>query len=374
MDFDYSDEQQLLRDSVARFVREHCAFEARKRLIGSGAPFSAAHWSQFAALGWLAVPVPESCGGLGGSAVDNAIVLEEFGRGLVLEPWIPTLVLGAGAIAALGSATQRSTLLPRVVAGEMQLALAHAETSARYDLACVGTTATHSSTGWRLAGAKCVVLNAPAADLILVSAREASGHVGVFLVEPTASGVGMRGYRNIDGTMAAEVALDGVIVPPDARLGDTPDALPALTTLMDRAALLVCAEAVGAMSVLLQKTVEYTRTRRQFGVPISSFQALQHRMADMFIEVEQARSILLMALLTADDGEGDVPRAVSAAKSRIGRAARKVGQEAIQLHGGIGVTDDLDVGHYVKRLISIEALFGNSDWHLRRFAETNHAA
>ena len=372
MDFDYSDEQQLLRESVARFVREEYAFAARKQLIASGQAFSAAHWSLFAELGWLAVPLPESCGGLGGSAVDAAIVLEEFGRGPVLEPWIPTLVLGAGAIAALGSPAQQQALLPRVIAGELQLALAHSETAARYDHAAISTRAAPTPTGWQLDGEKCVVLNAPAAGVLLVSAREPSGTTGVFLVEPSAAGLGMRAYRNIDGTVAAELTLAAVHLDANARLGDA-EALPALVALHDRAALMVCAEAVGAMTVLLQKTVDYTKTRRQFGTAIGSFQALQHRMADMFIEVEQARSILLMALLTADDG-GDARRAISAAKSRIGRAARKVGQEAIQLHGGIGVTEDLDVGHYVKRLLVIEALFGNSDWHLRRFTEAQDAA
>lgn len=373
MDFDYSDEQQLLRESVARFVRDEYGFDARKRLIASGAPFSAAHWSLFAELGWLAVPLPEACGGLGGSALDNAIVLEEFGRGLVLEPWIPTLILGAGAIAALGTAEQQAAMLPRVIGGDLQLALAHTETTARHTLGAVATRAVGTPSGWRIDGSKCVVLNAPAAETLLVSAREESGGIGVFLVPAGAAGVGLRAYRNVDGTVAAEVRLEAVDLAADARLGDTPDALPAIAMLHDRAALSVCAEAIGIMAVLLGKTVEYTKTRRQFGVPISQFQALQHRMADMFIELEQARSILLMALLTADAGD-DVPRAVSAAKSRIGRAMRRIGEEAIQLHGGIGVTEDLDVGHYVKRLVAIEALFGNSDWHLRRFVETTDAA
>ena len=372
MDFDYSDEQQLLRESVARFVREEYAFDARKRLIASGAPFSAAHWSLFAELGWLAVPLPEDCGGLGGSAVDNAIVLEEFGRGLVLEPWVPTLILGAGAIAALGTPAQQAALLPRVIAGDLQLALAHSETGARHTLGTVATRAVQTPSGWRVDGSKCVVLNAPAAETLLVSARENAGGIGVFLVPAAAEGLRLRAYRNVDGTVAAEVWLEAVDLAADARLGDAPDALPAIAMLRDRAALSVCAEAIGIMAALLQKTVEYTKTRRQFGVTISQFQALQHRMADMFIELEQARSILLMALLTAD-ADGDVPRAVSAAKSRIGRAARRLGEEAIQLHGGIGVTEDLDVGHYVKRLVAIEAVFGNSDWHLKRFAETTDA-
>ena len=371
MDFDFSDEQQLLRDSVARFVREQYSFDARKKLIAGGQAFSPPHWALFAELGWLAVPVPESCGGLGASAVDNAIILEEFGRGLVLEPWLPTLVLGAGAIAALGSEAQQTALLGRVIAGDLQLALGHFEAASRYDASAITSHATHHDAGWLLEGAKCVVLNAPAADLLLITAREPSGGIGVFVVAPDAPGLRLQPYRTMDGGTAAELRFTGLLLAPEARLGEAPDALPALRELFDRAALFACAEAVGSMSVLLQKTVEYSKTRRQFGAPIGSFQALQHRMADMFIELEQSRSILLMALLTADGG-GDLPRAVSAAKSRIGRAARRVGQEAIQLHGGIGVTDELDIGHHVKRLTAIEASFGNTDWHLRRFAESRH--
>ena len=330
MNFEYSEEQQLIQDSVARFVREEYGFDARRRIVESEPGFSAAHWALFAELGWLAVPIPEADGGLGGGVVECAILFEQFGRGLVVEPFLASTVLGGGIIAALGNESQRAELLARLVAGELQLALAASEPQARFELGNIACRATAQGDAWTLDGSKCVVLNAPAAEWLLVTARDA----------------------------------------PARRLGNGGDALPALERVIERATLCVCAEAVGAMSALLEKTVAYTKVRKQFGVPIASFQALQHRMAEMFIELEQARSILLMALLRFD-GEDDVARAVSAAKARIGRAARHVGQEAIQLHGGIGVTEELDVGHYVKRLVAIEALFGNSEWHLQRFGARN---
>ena len=370
MDFDYSDEQQLLRDSVERFVREQYAFDTRRGIVASARGFSTRNWKLFAELGWLAVPVSEDDGGLGGSLTDLAILFEQFGRGLVVEPYLATVVLGAGLVAELGGLAQREVLLPAIMAGEMQLAVAFAEPGSRFSLARIATTAARSGEGWTLSGRKCVALNAPDADAILVSAREASGAIGIFCVAPGCAGLSTHGYATIDGGRAADIALEAVQVPADALLGTTAIGLAALARVTDRATLCVCAEAVGAMDALLWKTVEYTRTRRQFGVPIASFQALQHRMAEMFIELEQSRSILMMALMAAEAGEA-LTRPVSAAKSRIGRAMRRVGQEAIQLHGGIGVTDELDVGHYVKRLTAIETLFGNTDFHLQRFGEAH---
>ena len=366
MNFDYSEEQLLLQDSATRFVREQYGFAARQQVVASGKGYSPEHWSFFAELGWLALPLPESAGGLGGGAVESAILMEAFGRGLLPSPWLASVLLGGGAIAALGTPAQQARWLPGLMAGELQLALAHYETASRYDVAAIASRAERSGTDWVLRGDKCVVLNAPDADLLLISAREPDGRTGLFAVAAGSAGLRMEGYRTIDGSPAAELAFADLRLGAEARLGDG-DALPALCRVLDRAALLVSAEAIGAMDALLERTVAYAKTRRQFGVPIGSFQALQHRMADMFIELEQSRSILLMALLAADGGEEDPARAISAAKHRIGRAARRIGQEAIQLHGGIGVTDALDVGHYVKRLTAIEALFGNQDWHLRRF-------
>jgi len=370
MDFDYSDEQQLLRDSVARFVREQYGFDTRRRLAKSERGFGAENWKLFAELGWLAVPIAEDDGGFGGGLTELAILFEEFGKGLVLEPYLATVVLGAGLVQELGSLSQRETLLPAIAAGELQLAVAFAEPQSRYSLARIATSAERDGEGWRMNGRKCVVLNAANADVLLVSARDASGAIGVFRVPAQSAGLTLHGYRTIDGSHAADIVLDAVALPADALLGTTAIGLGALERVIDRAALCVCAEAVGAMTALLQKTVAYTKTRKQFGVAIASFQALQHRMAEMFIELEQSRSILTMALMDVEAGEKPA-RAVSAAKARIGRAARRVGQEAVQLHGGIGVTEELDVGHYFKRLTAIETLFGNTDYHLARFGASH---
>lgn len=366
MDFSYTEEQQLLADSLSRFLREQYDFDTRRRILASPEGYSREHWQKFAELGWLAVPLPEADGGLGGSMTDTAIVSEQFGRALVVEPFLATVILGGGLVCALAEASRREELVPRIAAGELQLAVAFAEPDSRYELENVSARAEGRPGGWRLNGHKAVVLNAPDAELVLVSAATAAGGLSIFTVDPRAAGVTISPFRLVDGTRAAELRLSNVELPGDALLGAEGGALPALSTVIDRATLCVCAEAIGAMEALLWKTVEYTRTRKQFGVSLSTFQALQHRMAEMFIELEQSRSILIMAVMAMDGGE-NIARAVSAAKARIGRAARLVGQEAIQLHGGIGVTDELDVSHYFKRLTAIEALFGNSDWHLRRF-------
>ncbi|MBK8309021.1 MAG: acyl-CoA dehydrogenase family protein [Gammaproteobacteria bacterium] len=367
MDFSYSDEQQLLQDSVARFVREQYSFDTRRRILEESSGFSAANWRMFAELGWLAGAIPEAGGGLGGSVIDCALLFEQFGKGLVVEPYLASVVLGGAIVVELGNNAQRAALLPALVAGELQLALGFAEPDSRYQLDAVQTRVRRAGAGWILDGNKCVVLNAANADVLLLSARDEQDRLGIYQVDPSAQGVTLQSYPTIDGARAADIGLRGVQLAADARLEAADDALEALQSVIDRATLCVCADALGAMDALLWKTVEYTKTRKQFGVPIASFQALQHRMAEMFIELEQSRSILMMALMSSDSGT-DARRAVSAAKSRIGRAARLLGQEAIQLHGGIGVTDELDVGHYFKRLTAIEALFGNSDWHLRRFA------
>ncbi len=366
MNFDYSEEQRLLQESVTRFAREHYGFAARQQVVASAPGYSPAHWAMFAELGWLALPIPEAAGGLGAGVIESAILMEAFGRTLLPSPWLASVLLGGGAIAALGTPAQQARWLPRLMAGELQIALAHYETASRYEPSAIDTLVQRAGSSWVLQGGKCVVLNAPNAEQVLVSAREDDGQTGLFMVPAASPGLRVESYRTIDGSPAAELAFEELRLDAEARLGEG-DALQAICTLLDRAALLVCAEAVGAMEALLERTVAYAKTRRQFGVPIGSFQALQHRMADMFIELEQSRSILLMALLAAEGGEEDPARAISAAKHRIGRAARRIGQESIQLHGGIGVTDAIDVGHYVKRLAAIEALFGNQDWHLRRF-------
>lgn len=375
MDFSFTDEQQMLQDSVQKFVRENYDFDTRKGILASDTGFSVDNWNLFAELGWLTVPFCEEDGGFGGSAVDLMVMMEELGKGMVVEPFIPTAVMAGGLISALGTAEQKSDLLPRIMGGELQLACAISEPGSRYNLANVATTAAVKGDGFVINGSKVAVLNGAQADRLLVVARSSGASldrhgISVFLIDADATGVTRHGYTQIDGHGAATVQLDNVEVPGSACLGTPGEALPGLEKVVDIATVAVASEAVGALDALLQKTVEYSKTRKQFGVPIGTFQALQHRMADMFVECQLARSIVLMAAMKLDSSVGDSEKAkaVSAAKSRVGKATFKVSQEAVQLHGGIGITDELDVAHLFKRVTAIETLFGNTDFHTRRFA------
>ncbi|WOX06255.1 acyl-CoA dehydrogenase family protein [Microbulbifer pacificus] len=366
MDFSFSEEQQLLRDSVTRFIRQDYDFDTRRKTVTSSDPFNRQYWQTFAELGWLLVPFCEEDGGLGGSAVDLMVVMEEFGKGMVVEPLLASAILAGGLIAETGSAPQKSDWLLPLMEGNLQLAFAFSEAQGRYDLGNLATAAEDHGDSFILRGHKTVVLNGGAAELLAVSVRTTGG-VSLLMVDASTPGITRNSYKTVDGHNAAEIYFDSVQVPRANLLGGEGEALPAIEKIVDRATFAICAEAVGAMESALHKTVEYTKTRKQFGVPISSFQALQHRMADMFIECQQARSILMMAAMQLDAGNGVAPKAVSAAKSRIGKAARKVGQEAVQIHGGIGVTDELDVAHLFKRLTSIQYLFGSTDYHTQRF-------
>jgi alkylation response protein AidB-like acyl-CoA dehydrogenase len=375
VDFNYSDEQQMLQDSVQKFVYSQYDFDTRRKVIESKSGFSSEYWSLFAELGWLTVPFREEDGGFGARAVDLMVVMEEFGKGMVVEPFVPTAVISGGLISELGSAAQKESMISAIMDGSLQLATAYAETDSRWNLACVATSATKSGESYVINGDKIVVLNAPAADQILVVARTSGDTrdrdgISVFVVDSAAPGVTMRAYTNVDGHRAAELHLQDVKVTAEALLGSEGKALAALEKVIDMATLAVCAEAVGAMDCLLKKTVEYAKTRKQFGVAIGTFQALQHRMSEMFIECQLARSVVIMAAMKLDSSAADAEKAkaVSAAKSRTGRALRKVGQEAVQIHGGIAVTDELDVGHYFKRVTTIENLFGNTDYHTLRYA------
>jgi alkylation response protein AidB-like acyl-CoA dehydrogenase len=375
VDFSYSEEQQMLQDSVQKFVYSQYDFDSRKKVIDSDKGFSDEYWALFAELGWLTVPFREEDGGFGGSAVDLMVVMEEFGKGMVVEPFLPTTVISGGLVSDLGNAAQKDALLSAVMEGRLQLATAYAEADSRYNLASVGTTARKDGDGYVINGDKVLVLNGPAADKVLVVARTSGDKldrdgISVFIVDANAAGMSCRAYTTVDGHRAAEVHLKDVRVMVDAMLGAEGKAVSALERAVDRAALAVSAEAVGAMGCLLKKTVEYAKTRKQFGVAIGTFQALQHRMAEMFIECELARSIVIMAAMKLDSSASDTEKAkaVAAAKSRVGRAMRKVGQESVQLHGGIAVTDELDVGHYFKRVTTIESLFGNTDYQTLRFA------
>lgn len=376
MDFSYSDEQQMLQDSVQKFVQRHYSFDDRKALIDSEIGFGAENWKLFAELGWLTVPFKPEDDGFGGLATDIMVLMEEFGKAMVIEPFIPTAILGGGFISQLGSDEQRGAYIPQIMEGNLQLAAALSESGSRYNLANVSCLATKKDNNYVLSGKKIVVLNGPVADQIVVSARSSGEQcdeqgISLFLVDATAAGVSKQSYTTMDGHRAAELSLDNVSVAESCLLGPLGGAYAALVSVTDMATLAVCAEAVGALDCLLQKTVEYAKTRKQFGTAIGTFQALQHRMADMFIECQLARSITIMAAMTLDGDHTaqEKQKAVSAAKSRVGKAIRKVGQEAVQLHGGIGITQELDVGHFFKRVTGIETLFGNSDFHSKRFAK-----
>jgi len=373
MDFSFSDEQTLLQDSVSRFIQNDYGFEARQKIVKQEPGFSSEHWRTFAELGWLGVPFAEDDGGFGGGAVESMIMMEQFGKGLVVEPFLPTVVLAGGAIAIGGSAEQKAAHLPGIIDGSTQGALAFAEPQGRYNLADLTTTAKQQRDGWVIDGYKAVVLNGPAADLLVISARtggdqrDADG-VSLFLVPADADGIERRDYPTVDALQASEITFKGVQVGADALLGAAGEGLPILEEVLDRGILAVGAEAVGAMEVAYRATVEYCKQREQFGQPIGQFQVLQHRMVDMFMEHEQSKSLMVMAAMRLDEGYGDAAKkAVSALKVQVGKSGRFVGQQAVQLHGGMGMTDELAVGHYFKRLTTIDTLFGNVDFHLKRF-------
>ena len=367
MDFGLNEQQQLLKDSVERFVLDEYAFDARRKIVASEEGFSRDHWRTFAELGLLGLIVAEDEGGFGGGSIDTAVVMEAFGRGLVVEPFLSTVVLCGSLIRLTASPAQRAAILPGVIEGDRLLAFAHTERRARYDLGRVDAKATPGAGGWTLDGAKSLALGGPSADTLIVSARTPKG-ISLFLVDADAAGVALRPYQTIDGQRAAEVTLTGVPVAKDALLGPDGGALPAIRHAVDIATAAVCAEAVGCMQATFERTRDYLNTREQFGTKIGNFQALQHALVGMFIELEQARSLAIVAAVHADDPDPMArEKALSAAKVQVGKGGRFVGQKAVQLHGGMGMTDELKVGHYFKRLTAIEQSFGDSDHHLARF-------
>jgi pimeloyl-CoA dehydrogenase small subunit len=373
MDFSYSDEQTMLKDSLERFVRESYPFDKRRALAASELGFSREHWALFAELGWLGVALPEAFGGSAGSSVETMIIMEAIGRGLVVEPYLWSVVLGGALVARGGNEAQQQELLPALIEGKLLLAFAYAEPQSRYGLNDVELSATRDGGGYLLSGKKSVVFYAAAADKLIVSARTGGAPrdpegISLFMVEGDAAGLARRDYRTVDGLRASDLALEGVRVAADALIGAAGAGLPLIELVIDHGIAAVCAEAVGAMAVLLEATNEYLKTRQQFGRPIGDFQVLQHRAVEMFMACEQARSMSLMATLKLDEEDGARKKAVSAAKVQIGKAGRFVGQQAVQLHGGMGMTDELNVGHYFKRLTMIDTLFGNTDHHLERFA------
>lgn len=380
MDFAYTEEQRMLGDTVHRFVDHEYPYETFRRMAKGASASNAGTWRQLAELGLLGVPFAQEVGGFGGGGVETMLVMEELGRGLVLEPYFETVVLGGTAV-DLGAAPKlRGELLERIVAGDLKLALAHYEPRNRYGSSRVATSARRDGDAYVLDGAKGVVLAAPEADLMVVSARtggavDAVDGITLFLVERTAPGVRLDTYRTVDARSAAEVSLAGVRVAADRVLGEVGRGSALLSRVLDRGTAALCAEAVGVMAALHAATVEYTKTRQQFGVPIARFQVLQHRMVDMLISLDQARSMAMLAAMKCDAPDAtERARAVSAAKYQVGKCGRYLGQQAIQLHGGMGMTDELVVGHWFKRLTAIDATLGDRDYHLDRFASLESAA
>jgi alkylation response protein AidB-like acyl-CoA dehydrogenase len=373
MDLTFSDEQRLLRESVDRFIAGSYDADHRRRSAGDPLGFSPVIWKQFAELGWLALPIAEEYGGLGAGSVETGILMEAFGRGLVAEPYLATVVISAALIAECGSEAQKQAILPKIADGSLVLAFAHSERAARFDLAHVETVAKKTSAGWQLNGHKTAVLDGNAAGQIIVSARvpdadSAPGKLCLFLVPAGTSGLSLRDYPRLGGGRACNLDLRDVHLGADARLGDDNDALPNIEAVVDRALAALGSEAVGIMQIMFDMTLEYTKVRQQFGRPLSANQVIRHRLADMAMQCDEARSIALRAALMADAEPVERGRAASGAKAKIGKCARFVAEQAVQLHGAMGVTEELDIGSYFKRLLAFDTMFGGSAHHYRRHA------
>jgi pimeloyl-CoA dehydrogenase small subunit len=371
MDFSFTEEQSMLRDTVAAYLADHYDFDKRRAAVSKEPGWRPEVWKAFAEeLGILGAPFSEEQGGLGGGPIDNMIVLEEFGKALVVEPYLGTVVIGGGFLKHSGHAAA-ADLIGGIIGGDVRMAFAQAEPTSRYNLASVATTAKKDGAGWTLNGHKAVVVGAPFATHLIVTARTSGGErdvggISVFLVAKDAKGVSTRDYPTVDGNRASEVYFENVSLGADALIGTADNGLPLIEKVVDEAIAATCAEACGVLRQLHEKTLEYTKQRKQFGVPISSFQVLQHRMVDMFINVEQSISMTYMANIKVTD-DAERAKAISAAKVQIGKACRFVGQNAIQLHGGMGMTDEMAVGHYFKRATMIEMVFGTVDHHLARY-------
>ena len=375
MDFDFTDEQRLLKDSVSRLMADRYGFAARKAYAASPSGWSHDMWVQYAGLGLLGLPFSEAHGGIGGGPVETMIVMEAMGSALALEPWLASVVIGGGLLRHAGSPAQQAAILPQVAAGTKKLALAQMERHSRHDLATVATRVRRTASGFVLDGEKSVVLHGDSADILIVTARSGGGPtdpagIGLFLVDAGAAGVTTRGYATQDSQRAAEITFAAVDIAADAVLGDPGGGLPVLERVIDEAMAALCAEALGAMAEMHRLTVDYLKIRKQFGVAIGTFQVLQHRAAEMFVALEQARSMALLATMMVDEPDAMARRsAMRAAKIQIGRSAKFITQQAVQLHGGVGVTMDYAIGHYFKRLTMIDSQFGDADHHLGLLAQ-----
>jgi pimeloyl-CoA dehydrogenase small subunit len=374
MDFELSDDQRLLQDSITRLLGDRYAFEQRKTYLKTPEGFSPAMWSQYAELGLLGLPFAEEYGGFGGGAQEIMLVMQAFGRALILEPYLATVVLGGAALKLAGSDTQKAEILPAIAEGRVKLAFAHAERQARYDLTDVVTTAKRGGGGWVLDGAKSVVAHGEAADRLVLSARtsgdryDADG-ITLFLVDTSAPGLARRGYATRDEQRAADVALSNVTVGDGDVLGEVSKGLAIVQRVVETGIAATAAEAVGAMEAMHGMTLDYSKTREQFGKPIGSYQVVQHRLADMFMTMEQGRSMAMLATMMVDHADAEErARKIAMAKVGVGQAGRYVSQSAIQMHGGIGMTEEYAVGHYFRRCMVIERLFGDPAYYLQKLA------
>ncbi len=379
MDFTYTETQDMVRETLSRFLADTYDFDSRQKMIASDAGRDPAIWQALAQeLGMLGAAFDETHGGLGGGALENVIVMEELGKVMAIEPYLQTVVIGGGALKAVGGA-MADAMIPEIIAGNTIIAFAYAEPQGRYDLSNIRTAAKKDGAGYVLNGHKSVVYAAPWATHLLVSARTGGSHrdadgISLFLIDAKSPGIVRRDYPTVDGFRASEVYFENVAIPADAMLGDEGAALPLIERIVDEATVAVCAEACGVTERLHLGTLDYAKQRNQFGQPISRFQVLQHRMVDMFMEVEQAKSMTLMATLKLELPNDKRMAAVSACKAKVSAACKFVGQNAVQTHGGIGITQELAIGHYFKRATMIESQFGTSDYHFGRYERLTLAA
>ncbi|PKQ09834.1 MAG: pimeloyl-CoA dehydrogenase small subunit [Alphaproteobacteria bacterium HGW-Alphaproteobacteria-12] len=374
MDFSFTEEQTLLRNTVQSLLGDKYDFETRRKVTKTADGWRPEMWAQFAELGLLAAPFSEELGGLGGGAIENMIIMEEFGRHLVVEPYLETVVIAGGFLREGGTPAQQEAHIPGIVGGETVWSFAYAEPQGRYNLADITTSAKKDGKGYTINGYKAVAIAAPWAQKLIVTARTSGGQrdrdgISIFIVDKSAPGVSTRDYPTVDGRRASEVTLENVKVDADALIGTEGKGLPLVEKITDEAIAALSAEAIGCMKELNAATVEYCKTRKQFGVPIGKFQVLQHRMVDMFMAYEQSVSMTYMVNLKLTENEAERTRAAAGAKVQIGKAGRFVGQQAVQLHGGMGMTDELNVGHYFKRLTMIDTQFGNIDYQLKRYSQ-----
>ena len=374
MDFSFTEEQSMLRDTIASYLQDKYDFETRRGVVKSESGWRPQVWKSFAEeLGILGAPFSEDQGGLGGGAIDNMIVMEEFGKALVIEPYLSTVVIGGGFMKHSGFAGA-ADMIGKIIDGSAIIAFAYAEPQGRYNLADLKTTAKKDSAGYVLNGAKAVVLGAPWATHLIVTARTGgsqrdAGGVSVFIVDKASKGVTTRDYPTVDGSRASEVQFDNVSIPAEALIGAEGAGLPLVEKVVDEAIAALCAESIGVQRKLHEGTLDYTKQRKQFGVPIASFQVLQHRMVDMFMALEQSVSMTYMATIKLGETDEERAKAISAAKVQIGRANKFIGQNAIQLFGGMGMTDEVSIGHYFKRATMMEGQFGSVDHHLKRYED-----